>query len=112
MTWRFWQLDPPIGEPRMYTGTLPMLYPGEVARACIRPEDIQDAVERLAVGGDGEIKVQQWLVEPDKGWKAAYRRWKFTWFSRWFYPLVRKVYKPRPKVTIGGHVEQVRPDGD
>lgn len=55
-------MHPPIGEPRLYHGTVEILYPGEMAHATVDPARL---AECLTTGAP--LEVTDWIVEPMPG---------------------------------------------
>lgn len=85
--------DPPIGEPRVYTGLpLPILYPGEKVSAAISRTDVEAAVRsgRSTVEVTGAL-----LVEPMPGWHGRWLRWRYRVWGRWF-----STAPPRLRMTV------------
>src|SRR4051812_41694509 len=90
---------PPIGVPRLYPGPgLPILYPGECARAHLDPETVAHAISH----GGCEILVTNWIVEPAPGWHAWYLRTRFRWFGRWA--------RGKPKLELKASCRLVSPE--
>jgi hypothetical protein len=72
-----------IGHPRIVDApTIPVLYPGEVARA-----------HRIKWAADGSGSVDGWLIEPMPGWRGWWLRWSYRLFWR-FVPA------GRPKIDV------------
>lgn len=79
---------PRIGEVRQYDGAIGVLYPGERAQAVIKPEDIEAATAAARACGLTRARVPSdrcnWLVEPEPGIKAAYRRVRYRLIGQWY----------------------------
>ena len=80
-------MKPRIGEPRLYAGTVQVLYPGEQAHAIVPAEDMESAVLQARRLGALALEVDtsqvQWFVEPEKGARGAYRRWRYRLIGQW-----------------------------
>jgi hypothetical protein len=85
--------DPPIGEPRVYTGLpIPILYPGETVSAAISRQDIEAAVR----SGRSTVEITgAFLVEPMPGWRGRWVRWQYRVLWRWF-----STAPPRLQMTV------------
>lgn len=88
-------ITPPIGEPRVYDqGTIPVLYPGEVATARIDPDAVAAALQR----GEDQVAITQWTVEAAPGWHARWLRVRYRVWGRWF----SREGAPRLQVHVDG----------
>lgn len=85
-------MNPPVGIPRLYADAIGVLYPGERASAVIDGGSISALADR----GLTEIAVTQWLVEPDPGVLAAYRRWRYRLIGQ----FVNRLTGGRPKMDV------------
>lgn len=66
-----------IGKVRTCLGPTLTLYPGERAIAMLK--EMRDS-EQQVVGWEAA----GWLIEPVPGWRAAWHRWKYRLWGRWF----------------------------
>ena len=73
-------MKPRVGEVRLYDGVIAVLYPGERAHAIV---DVGECISALADRGLTEMAVTQWLVEPEPGLMALYRRWRYRLVGQW-----------------------------
>ena len=94
---------PKIGVPRLYLGQeIPVLYPGERATcAGFTLGQIEDAMAEALMRGDAtaELPVNNWLVEPEPGWRGLYLRWRYRLLGLFVNRLTGG--RPRLNVEIG-----------
>jgi hypothetical protein len=87
---------PRIGVPRVYDGaSIPILYPGEVARAHVDPTAVLAALQ----AGATEVPVREWTVEAAPGWHARWLRVRYRCWGRWFS-------RGAPKLTATATVDR------
>ena len=74
-------MKPKIGVPRLYEGTITVLYPGEQAHAIVPAEDMESAILQARRLGALALQVDsqrlQWFVEPIPGWKGWWLRTRY-----------------------------------
>ena len=80
-------MKPRIGEPRLYEGTVKVLYPGEQAQAIVPADDIESAVLQARRLGALALQIDpqrlQWFVEPIPGWHGWWRRMRYRVIGQW-----------------------------
>ena len=74
-------MRPTVGERRIYEHRIEVLYPGERATAHFTDADLE-----VALRGE-PVELRQFLVEPEPGLRATWRRWRYRligqWVERW-----------------------------
>lgn len=80
-------MKPQIGEVRFHYGPqIPVLYPGERAVSIVTSSVIDAAVSKAVAAGKVEIVMAGWdcwLVEPEPGLAAWWRRWRYRLIGQW-----------------------------
>lgn len=67
-----------IGRVRTYERPeRPTIYPGEVAEAILSIGTTRAMLHKAIVERQAELPVDRWIVRPDRGLWAWYRRWRY-----------------------------------
>lgn len=103
-------MTPQIGVPRLYHGDIAVLYPGERATAVVEARDIAEAVALAKRLGDLYLTLQpgDWIVEPEPGAAAAWRRLRYRLVDQWLDRLGWRIGRRRPMLVTSIHVNETK----